>query len=332
MSLIPLAPLSRRSVLAGGAGLFALTALPGLSRAGGDLAGVTLRAAKYKGREDNLLRAAGQFDTPYAVTFGEFASGNVIVEAMNAGAVDVGSMSEIPPVFAAVSGARIKAVAIIADDVNNQVILVPKDSPIRTPADLAGRRVGYVRATTTQYYLARILKAAGLSFADITGVALTPADGRAAFDQGAIDAWAIYGYSVPITIAASGARVLITANGYLSGNYIYAAREDALADPKLSAAIGDYLLRIKRAWAWQQAHLEDWATIFSGAIGVPRDIVLGQLRNASQPNDLRPVTDDAVASVQAVADTFIELGLVPGPIDVAPLFDRRYGELLAKSA
>lgn len=323
--------LSRRSLLAGGAGLLALSA-PGLSQAGTDFAGVTLRAAKYKGREDNLLRAAGQLDTPYTLTFGEFASGNVIVEAMNAGAIDVGSMSEIPPVFAAASGARIKAVAIIADDVNNQVVLVPKDSPIRTPADLAGKRVGYVRATTTQYYLARILKAAGLSFADITGVPLTPADGRAAFDQGAIDAWAIYGYSVPITIAASGARVLVTANGYLSGNYIYAARAEALEDPALSAAIGDYLLRIKRAWAWQQAHLEDWATIFSDAIGVPRDIVLGQLRNASQPNDLKPVTDDAVASVQAVADTFIELGLVPGPIDVAPLFDRRYGDLLAKSA
>ena len=51
--------------------------------------------------------------------------------------------------------------------------------------------------------VARILKAAGLSFADIIGVPLTPADGRAAFDQGAIDAWAIYGYSVPITISAS---------------------------------------------------------------------------------------------------------------------------------
>ena len=322
MPFAPLSLLSRRSLLAGSAGLVALAAAPGLSRAAttADLAGVTVRAAKYKGREDNLLRAAGQLDTPYAVTFGEFPSGNVIVEAMNAGAIDVGSMSEI------------KAVAIIADDVNNQVVLVPKDSPIRTPADLAGKRVGYVRATTTQYYLARILKAAGLSFADITGVPLTPADGRAAFDQGAIDAWAIYGYSVPITIAASGARVLVTANGYLSGNYIYAVREEALADPALSAAIGDYLLRMKRAWAWQQAHLEDWATIFSGAIGVPRDIVLGQLRNASQPNDLRPVTDGAVASVQAVADTFVELGLVPGPIDVAPLFDRRYGDLLAKAA
>jgi sulfonate transport system substrate-binding protein len=94
VSFPPFASLSRRSAPAGGAGLLALAAIPGLSRAAApvDFAGVIVRAAKDKGREDNLPRAAGPLDTPYAVTSGEFASGNVIVEAMNAGLVDVGPL------------------------------------------------------------------------------------------------------------------------------------------------------------------------------------------------------------------------------------------------
>lgn len=327
--------LSRRAALrlAAGAGLAAAAwtagpRLAGAASGAADLAGVTLRVATYKGLDHVLLAAAGLTEAPYRLEFAEFASGNLIAEAINAGAIDVGSMSEIPPIFSAVAGGDMKIVATIKDDVNWQVVLVPPGSPIASIADLEGKSVGYVRATTTQYYLAKMLATAGLGFSDITGVPLTPAEGQAAFDRGSLDAWAIYGYNVPFSIK-NGARVLVTANGFLSGNYAYTARAGALDDPRLAAATADFLTRLRRAFAWREANLSAWAAIRAKAINVPTEIELEVQAKASDRRRLVPIDDAAVASEQAVADTFFELGLIPRRIDVAPLFDRRFAAVLA---
>jgi len=294
-----------------------------------DFGGVGLRLADYKGADTLLLKAAGLERTPYKLSVAEFASGNLIVEAINADAIDVGSMSEIPPVFGAAGGARLAIVSVIKDDVNWQVVLVPKDSKIASVAELKGKRVGYLRATTTHYYLAKMLARAGLSFADIVPVSLAPSDGHSAFMQGSLDAWAIYGYNVPFSIK-EGARVLVTANGYLSGNYLYAANPAALADPRRTAAIADLLLRLRRAYAWREANLEQWADIHAAAISVPRAVDYEVLTKASRRRDLYPITDADVASAQNVADTFRELGALPKPVDVAPLFDRRFSDVLGR--
>lgn len=289
----------------------------------------TLRIADYKAQDQLSLSAAGVPDAAYKSVFSEFASGNLIVEAINADSIDVGLSSEIPPAFGVAAGARLAVVAVAKDDVNWQVVLTPPGSPIRSVADLKGKRVGYVRATTTQYYLARMLGEVGLRFADIQPVALTPSEGQAAFEQGSLDAWAIYGYSVPLAIK-KGARVLITSNGYLSGNYLYLAAPGALADPGKSAALADYFLRLRRAFAWRAANLEKWAAIRSAAIGVPVELDLEILRNSSRLRDLAPITDADVASAQNVADTFHQLGVLPRRIDMAPVFDRRFADALSR--
>jgi sulfonate transport system substrate-binding protein len=79
-----------------------------------------------------------------------------------------------------------KQIAVYHGDVNNQVVLVPKGSAIRSLGDLKGKRVGYVRATTTQYYLIQMLKSAGLSWDDIDPVAMTVSDGAEAFGRGSL--------------------------------------------------------------------------------------------------------------------------------------------------
>ncbi len=327
------AAINRRGLLRGTAvGVAALAAagLPApLRAASGPTPGTLLRVADYKALDGLALEASGQLPTPFRSQFAEFASGNLIVEAINAGSIDVGSSSEIPPAFGIAAGARLSIVAVVKDDVNWQVVLVPPGSPIRSVAELKGKRVGYVRATTTQYYLAKMLGEAGLRFTDIEPVSLTPSEGQAAFEQGALDAWAIYGYSVPFAIR-KGARVLVTSNGYLSGNYLYLAAPDALADPGKSAAIGEYFLRLRRAFAWRAANLERWAQVHSAAIGVPAEVDLEILRKNSRQRDLAPITDADVASAQNVADTFHQLGVLPKRIDIAPAFDRRFTDILSR--
>jgi sulfonate transport system substrate-binding protein len=315
--------LNRRAALLGA---LALPALHGAGARAQD-AQTVLRVAQYKAGDELLLRLSGQADTPYRIAWSEFGSGNLMVEAANAGALDLAYGSEIPPAFAAASGARIEVVAVIRGDVNEQVVLVPKGSAIRDIAGLRGKRVGYVRATTTHFYLNRMLAEAGLTFADIQAVNMTPSDGRAAFETGALDAWAIYGYSVPLA-RQGGARVLRTAEGILSGNYLYFARPAALQDPRTASAIADYLRRISRAFVWIDSHKAEYAAAQSRLLNVPEATIRAVLDGVSQPRRLARSDDAAVASHQDVADEFTRLGLLPAGTRVAPIWNRAFSRSL----
>ena len=289
---------------------------------------VSLRMAQFKAGDALVLKLAGQDGTPYRVEWSEFGSGNQMLEAINAGAIDLAYGSEIPSIFGAVTGARVKVVAVIRGDVNEQVVMVPPGSGIGSIAELKGKRVGYVRATTTHYYLLRMLAEAGLGWGDITPVNLSPADGQAAFRSGALDAWAIYGYSVPLARDAGG-RVLRTAQGILSGNYLTIAAPAALEDTGKRAAMIDLLDRIGKAYAWIDDHHPDYARAQAAALNVPERAILSLLDNVSQPRRLTAARDGDVESQQKVADTFTKAGVLPRAVDVAPLWDRGFGAELA---
>lgn len=292
------------------------------------LTGLTLRVATYKGGVQSFFEAAGVADTPYRIAYSEFAGGNLITEAIDAKAIDVGSMSEIPPIFVANGSPLLRLVAVLKGDVNNQVTLVPAGSAIRSPADLKGKRIGYVRATTSHYFLLRLLKEHGLSFADVSPMALTPQDGLAAFGRGALDAWVIYGVQSNLARARFGARVLATGLGRLSGDYVYAALADSLADPTRSAAIADYLQRVRRAYGWADANPQAWAAIVGKTTGVPAAIYLQQFHERSGPTSLGPADAAAIGSQQSVADTFAAAGVIPGRVDVTRLWDQAFAKSL----
>ncbi|MET0388640.1 MAG: ABC transporter substrate-binding protein, partial [Polyangiales bacterium] len=120
-----------------------------------------------KGSYDSVLVAAGVTTPGVRVVYSDFQSGHLQVEALNGASLDFGSMSEIPPVFAAASSIQsFRQIATIQSDVNNQVVLVPRGSTIQSLADLKGKKVGYVRATTAQYFLIRMLESVGLGWSD----------------------------------------------------------------------------------------------------------------------------------------------------------------------
>lgn len=280
-----------------------------------------LRVGVYKGQDQTLLPLAGQADFPYPVKFFEFASGQLIIEAINAGALDYGSWSEIPQAFAAASRAQIRAIAVLRGDVNDQVVLVRKDAGITSIAGLKGKRVGYVRATTSHYYLLRMLWQMGLDFSDIQAINLSPTDGAAAFAASDLDAWAIYGYPIYEALAAGHAEVLRTAQGILSGNYLLGASPAALADPALRASITDYVGRVGRTYDWAEAHKPAWGKALAQTIQVKQSYIDDELYHESQPERVAKLDDGAVASAQSVADTFAKAGLLPAGVDVKPYFE-----------
>lgn len=118
--------------------------------------------------------------------------------------------------------------------------------------------------------------------------------------------------------------MLTTALGRLSGNYLYAALDEAIHDPPRRAAIADYLGRVKRAYGWADANPDAWAGLLSKATGVPAAIYLQQRRERSGPTALGPVDAEAVRSLQSVADAFAVARLIPAHVETAPLWDRSF--------
>ena len=175
---------NRRLILGGGLALgggLLLGGCGGHDQGGEPVLRVSI-TGKGEGDQELLQRLAGITTPGFKVNFAHFESGHLVIEALNSGALDYGGMSEIPPVFAAASAVQsFRQIAVLHGDVNNQVVLVPEGSRIETLADLKGKRVGYVRATTSQYFLIRMLRSAGLDWKDITPVAMGVSDARRPF-------------------------------------------------------------------------------------------------------------------------------------------------------
>ena len=70
-----------------------------------------------------------------------------------------------------------------------QAIVVPAYSAIKSVAELKGKKIGFAKAAGVHYQLIKTLERAGLRFSDIEPAYPAPADGRAAFERGSIDAW-----------------------------------------------------------------------------------------------------------------------------------------------
>ena len=132
---------------------------------------------KSKGSLDEKLKPLG-----YTVTWTEFPSGPPILEAINVGAIDFGNTGETPPVFAQAAGAPIRYVAYEPPAPTGEAILVPQNSPLKTVADLKGKKVAFNKGSNVHYLLVKALEKADVNYTDITPTFLAPADARAAFE------------------------------------------------------------------------------------------------------------------------------------------------------
>jgi len=122
----------------------------------------------------------------------EFTFGPPLLEALNTGNIDYGAVGDAPPVFAQVARANLLYVAAQPGRGDTQAIVVPKDSPIKTIADLKGRKVAIAKASSAHSLTIGALESVGLKFSDIEPQYLPPADAAAAFTRGSVDAWTIW--------------------------------------------------------------------------------------------------------------------------------------------
>ena len=156
----------------------------------------------------------------------DFQFGPPLLEAINVGAVDFGFVGDSPPIFAQAGGARIRYVAAVKSDGNNQAIIVPKDSPIKTIADLKGKRVAFGKGSSAHNLLVAALEKAGLSYGDISPAPLAPADATAAFLKGSVDAWSIWDPYLALAELKENARVIVFDKDVHKPNAFYIAGSD----------------------------------------------------------------------------------------------------------
>ncbi|WP_022720327.1 sulfonate ABC transporter substrate-binding protein [Rhodopseudomonas sp. B29] len=241
----------------------------------------------------------------------EFSSGPPMLEAMNVGSIHYGAVGDSPPIFAQAAGAAI-VYAAGQPITNGQGILVPKNSAIHTLADLKGRRIGFTKGSSAHNVVLLALQKAGLSYGDITPVYLTPPDAGPAFAQGGIDAWAVWDPYFTIGELKQNGRILANASELGRTNSFYIANREFA---QRNAAILKQIIAVTSEVAqWAETHRDEVAQSLATITGIPLDIQTVAANRSSFV--VGPVTDDIVATQQAVADRFHQLGLIPRPIVV----------------
>ena len=263
---------------------------------------------KSKGSLEQKLKSVG-----YSVVWTEFPSGPPLLEALNVGAIDFGNTGEAPPIFAQAAGAPIQYVAYEPPAPKGEAILVPKDSPIKSVADLRGKKVALNKGSNVHYLLVKALEKAGVKYSEIEPVFLAPADARAAFERGAVDAWVIWDPFQAAAEAATGARTIADGTGIVANYQFYFASKKFLqTDPKIVELV---LAQLSEVDDWAKGDIHAVAEQLAPSIGLSVPVVEVALKR--QAYGIKLVTDTVIADQQQVADTFFALGLIPKHIKIS---------------
>jgi sulfonate transport system substrate-binding protein len=263
---------------------------------------------KSKGTLEDKLKAAG-----YKVVWTEFPSGPPLLEALNVGAIDFGNTGEAPPIFAQAAGAPIQYVAYEPPAPQGEAILVPKDSKLTSVAGLRGKKVALNKGSNVHYLLVKALEKAGVKYSEVEPVFLAPADARAAFERGAVDAWVIWDPFQAAAEAATGARTLADGTGVVSNYQFYFSSKKFLQSD--SGIVDLVLAELREVDDWAKRDIHAVASQLAPAIGLPVGVVEVALKRQSY--GIKPITDSVIADQQQVADTFFALGLLPKQIKIS---------------
>lgn len=265
-----------------------------------------------------LLKAQGTLEKQLAgqgvnITWHEFTSGLPLAESLNVGNVDISAdVADTVPVFAQAAGAQLTYFATETPSPAAQSIVIPKDSPLKSLADLKGKRIAVTKAAGSHYLLIAALREAGLSFADIQPVYLTPADGRAALETAKVDAWVTWEPFVASAQRQQGARVLHDGQGLASYRRYYLASNDyAKAHPEV---LNQVFAELQKTGAWVKAHPSEAAKLL-GPLWGNLDVPTVELANSRRTYQVEAVKPDALGEQQKIADAFYQEKLLPKPVD-----------------
>jgi len=264
-----------------------------------------------------LLKARGSLEKRLApmhvaVKWTEFPAGPQLLEGLNVGSIDFGTVGEAPPIFAQAAGADLVYVGNEPPASAGEAILVRKDSPIQTVDGLKGKKVALNKGSNVHFLLVKLLERAGVNYNDIDTIFLTPADGRAAFERGSVDAWVIWEPFLAAAQRQTGARILADGNGVVSNHQFFlASRPYASKSAEVVAIVLEELTAVDE---WAKTNLKEAAAALQPQIGLDQATL--ELALSRGGYGLTPVSDAVLAEQQRIADAFYDLKLIPKHINI----------------
>ncbi|RMR04982.1 aliphatic sulfonate ABC transporter substrate-binding protein [Pseudomonas syringae group genomosp. 7] len=265
-----------------------------------------------------LLKTQGTLEKALApqhvnVTWHEFPSGLPLLEALNVGNVDISAdVADTVPIFAQAAQARLTYFAQEAASPSAQAIIVHKNSSVHQLSDLKGKKVAVTKAAGSHYLLIAALKKAGLAFSDIQPAYLSPADGRAAFENNKVDAWVTWEPFLTSAQRQLPTRTLADGVGLSSYKRYYLTGTSYAKDhPQVLSVVYEQL---HKAGIWLKANPREAAQVLSPLWG-NLDIETVEIANSHRTYQIQPVTHDQLDEQQHIADAFFAAGLLPKAVD-----------------
>lgn len=237
-------------------------------------------------RDQHLLEKQG-----YNVTWVLSQGSNKANEGLRSKALDLGSTGGSPALLARANGTPIKVVDVYARG-EWTALVVAKNSPIRSVADLKGKKVAVTKGTDPYFFLLQALATAGLSSADIEIVNLQHADGKTALERGDVDAWSGLDPFMAETIQQQGSRIIYRNPDFNSGGVLNAREDFIAAHPdSVQLVVNTY----EEARKWAKTHPAELAALLASQAKVTLSVAQEELQRTAL--DIDPVPGDWLRAV-----------------------------------
>ena len=305
--------MKRRTLLHWAAGSGAVAALPSLVHAAdAPLKEVRLDYAYYN-PSSLVIRRFGWLEEEFkkdgiAVNWVLSAGSNRALEYLNGNSIDIGSSAGLAALLAKANGNPIRTPYIYSRP-EWTALVVPKNSPIKTLADLKGKKIAATKGTDPYLFLLRALHSVGLKRTDIEHVGLQHADGRVALEQGRVDAWAGLDPLMAASELDSGSRLLYRNVAFNTYGFLNVREDFIKQNPQ---AVQRVLTVYEKARHWIQANTTDAAKILSEEAKVSLQVALLQLKLRTDFSQPLPGAEH-IKALQAASPILLDEALVrPG--------------------
>lgn len=218
-----------------------------------------------------LEEAVGKEGTK--VTWLYSAGSNQANELLSSGSADLASTAGAAALLARTNGVPLKIVYVYSKP-EWTALVVPKGSPVKSVADLKGKKIAATRGTDPFFFLLRTLQANGLEQHDVELVNLQHADGRTALERGHVDAWAGLDPHMAASELQAGSRLLSRNIDFNTFGTLNVREEFLKGHPEVVRTV---LAQYERARAWILAHPAEAVQILAEAARSPSDVARKQL-------------------------------------------------------
>lgn len=298
--------------------------------------GTTLVVADQSEAQQVALKASGELaKLPFTVEFANFTGGPAILEAFRAGAADIATVGDTPPIHALVAGEDVPIVLAKQNDPRAYRLAVAPGVSIRALADLRGAKIAYAEGTAQQVIVLRALEKAGLKTSDVQLVRLQLAEYNDAVRTGQVDVAPLNEPRLTRFLRDAGPTAGVidpeeTADTSSGLGYLY-ARRAALQDPAKLAAIRVYIEHYVRSQVWINNHPDEWVRQYyvenQGVSAEDGKRIL----DTTGPSTFPRLDQALIARQQASIDVIDRAGELPKRVQAADGFDLRFDEVIAQA-